>query len=239
MVDEEVEKKIRSAPSILEWKVIVSSHTEKTRRLVTLFAFSVFFTVLIVTGYIYQDLLGIIFLAGMAILTSLIMYFVIMANYQYSYKFTKYGYVYESYQKVPRVMYYIGLFVMATGGIVAFLGLVLVGPKAFVGGGIFLLLGLAAGKKNMIPSPDIIYKDFKDNEEYFLFNIQDENRILIISNPFDFKKYHPIYINNDIRDQVKKEIQKLAKHCECYEASSFSEARNHPKYCEAINNANQ
>ncbi|MFM2475915.1 hypothetical protein [Celerinatantimonas sp. MCCC 1A17872] len=231
--------KIDSAAALLEWKIIVPYHTEKVRRLMTLFIFLVFFTILIVTGYIYKDLVGIIFLAVTTILMSWIMYFVIMANYLYSYKFTKYGYVYEHYQQVPRIMYYIAHFVMATGGIVAIVGFIVVGPKAFIGGGIFLLIGLAAGKKNMIPSPKITYKDFKDGEEYYIFDIQDENKIIIISNPFNFRNYHSINVDNNVKDKVNKEIKKLAKNCEYYKSNSFIEACNHPKYCEAINSANQ
>ncbi|WP_115718821.1 hypothetical protein [Gallaecimonas mangrovi] len=239
MVNEEIERKIQSAPSILEWKIIVPYHTEKVRRLMTLFIFLVFFTILIVTGYVYKDLVGITFLAVTTILMSWIMYFVIMANYLYSYKFTKYGYVYEHYQQVPRIMHYIAHFVMATGGIVAIVGFIVVGPKAFIGGGIFLLIGLASGKKNMIPSPKITYKDFKDGEEYFIFDIQDENKIIIISNPFNFRNYHSINVDSNVKYKVNKEIEKLAKNCKYYKSNSFIEACNHPKYREAINSANQ
>ncbi|MFM2475907.1 hypothetical protein [Celerinatantimonas sp. MCCC 1A17872] len=239
MNSDDRKSRIDSSAALLEWKIIVPYHTEKARRLMTLFIFSLFTFSSIALNYYYYNLLGVCALVGMTLLMSWVTYYVLMANYLYSYKFTKYGYVYEYYQKVPKIMYYIAHFVMATGGIVAIVGFIIVGPKAFIGGGIFLLIGLAAGKKNMIPSSKIIYENFKDGDKYLLFYIQDENEMLVISDPFDYEKSHSIYVNSKIKEQVKKEIIKLAKYCECYETHSYIEAHNHPKYCEAINSANQ
>lgn len=147
MVDEEIEKKIESAPSLLNWEINVPFHTEKARILFTLFIFLVFFLILLGTSIYEFDWYIFVPCLFLTLLMPWVIYSVMFAEYLYSYKITEYGYFCSFYQQSPKVVHYISSFVMVVGGAVAILGFLLIGPKAFVGGGIFLLVGLVSGKK--------------------------------------------------------------------------------------------
>lgn len=231
MITAEEKAKIESAPILYEWETLAYSgkHTHKIQLIFTLTTF--FF--LIGCG-IYADEL--IFFTILAIFIPPTFQFFVFADYQYHYYLTCHGYYYTHYQKVPEFGYKLTAIFMVLGVVVAIVGTIVVGPVAFVGGGMFLLTGILG--KGLPLGPDLtkIYSPLPYKFKYAIFVITDYQRIAIDTDPMQIKYSCILNCPKEKFEVVLTILKKNISECEIYYVKDEDEFINHPKSMDLTKN---
>ncbi|MFM2475920.1 hypothetical protein [Celerinatantimonas sp. MCCC 1A17872] len=231
MITAEEKAKIESAPLLYEWEILVplGPNMHKFRLIFSLTAF--FF--LIGCG-IYADEL--IFFTILAIFIPPIFQFFVGADYQYHYYLTRYGYYYTHYQKVPEFGYKLTAIFMVLGVIVAIVGTFVVGPMAFVGGGMFLLTGILG--KGLPLGPDMTrnYKIINPKFKHVLFVMEARSQLWIKTDPMQIKYNYTINYSKSDEKKIINIFTKILSNPETYHIKSDEEFSKHPRAQELIKN---
>ncbi|MFM2475910.1 hypothetical protein [Celerinatantimonas sp. MCCC 1A17872] len=231
MITEEEKAKIEMPPLLYEWEILLplGPNMHKFRLIFSLTAF--FF--LIGCG-IYADEL--IFFTILAIFIPPIFQFFVGADYQSHYYLTRYGYYYTHYQKVPEFGYKLTAIFMVLGVIVAIVGTIVIGPMAFVGGGMFLLTGILG--KGLPLGPDMTRNYGKINPEfkYVMFVIIKQRQLSIKTDPLRTREN--IYLNypEAQKEKIISVFSKLLSNPKTYGVKDEDDYYEHPKFKELMKN---
>ncbi|MFM2475922.1 hypothetical protein [Celerinatantimonas sp. MCCC 1A17872] len=228
---QEEKAKIESAPILYEWETL--GYIERRIRIVRLIlSITIFFFFL---GCAIYTELYITFII-LAIVMSFGTQFFMLADYQYHYYLTRYGYYYTSYQKVPEFGYKLTAIFMVLGVIVAIVGTMVVGPMAFVGGGMFLLTGILG--KGLPLGPDMTRNYGKINPEfkYVMFVIIKQRRLSIKTDPLRTREN--IYLNypEAQKEKIISVFSKILSNPETYRLKDEDDYYEHPKFKELMKN---
>ncbi|MFM2475912.1 hypothetical protein [Celerinatantimonas sp. MCCC 1A17872] len=231
MITAEEKAKIESAPLLYEWEILLplGPNMHKVR---LIYALTVF--ILFLGSAIYFN--GNIYLIISAIIIPSAIQFFMWADYQYHYYLTRYGYYYTSYQKVPEFGYKLTAIFMVLGVIVAIVGTMVIGPMAFVGGGMFLLTGILG--KGLPLGPDLTRNYGKINPEfkYVMFVIIKQRRLSIKTDPLRTREN--IYLNypEAQKEKIISVFSKILSNPETYRLKDEDDYYEHPKFKELMKN---
>ncbi|MFM2475914.1 hypothetical protein [Celerinatantimonas sp. MCCC 1A17872] len=228
---EEKISQIENAPILFEWETLVplGPNMHKFRLIFSLTAF--FF--LIGCG-IYADEL--IFFTILAIFIPPTFQFFVGADYQYHYYLTRYGYYYTSYQKVPEFGYKLTAIFMVLGVIVAIVGTMVIGPMAFVGGGMFLLTGILG--KGLPLGPDMTkhYNAFHFEFKYILFLVIETKKIWLTTEPMKTDYTICLYYSSKYQKEIISVLTKILSSSEIYRVKTTDDWAEHPRFKELKEN---
>ncbi|MFM2475918.1 hypothetical protein [Celerinatantimonas sp. MCCC 1A17872] len=231
MITAEEKAKIENAPLLYEWEILLplGPNMHKVR---LIYALTVF--ILFLGSAIYFN--GNIYLIISAIIIPPAIQFFMWADYQYHYYLTRYGYYYTSYQKVPEFGYKLTAIFMVLGVIVAIVGTMVVGPVAFVGGGMFLLTGILG--KGLPLGPDLTrnYKIINPKFKHVLFVMEERSQLWIKTDPMQRKYNYIIDYSKTDEQKLINIFTKILSNPETYHIKSDEEFSKHPRAQELIKN---
>ncbi|MFM2475916.1 hypothetical protein [Celerinatantimonas sp. MCCC 1A17872] len=220
---------IENAPILYEWETLgyPGKHMHRVRLILSIAMFFFFLGCAIYTELYITFII-------VAIVMSFGTQFFMLADYQYHYYLTRNGYYYTSYQKVPEFGYKLTAIFMVLGVVVAIVGTMVIGPMAFVGGGMFLLTGILG--KGLPLGPDLTreYNEFHSDFKYILFIITEKNQISINTNPMRIRLTDMINYPPEEQDKLISILCKILLKPEIYYVKNDDEYVNHPRIKELV-----
>ncbi|MFM2475906.1 hypothetical protein [Celerinatantimonas sp. MCCC 1A17872] len=222
---------IENAPILFEWEIIVPFGP--TVPIIRLILSLVFFAVFIGLG-IYTTAYFPFFTCAISIPVSI--QFFVMADNHYHYYLTRYGYYYTRYQKVPEFGYKLTAIFMVLGVIVAIVGTMVIGPMAFVGGGMFLLTGILG--KGLPLGPDMTrnYRKIDPKLKYVMFIITEKRKISIKTDPLRTRNNLHLNYPETEKEKIISVFSKILSNPEIYRVKDEDSYLEHPKFEELIKN---